>query len=497
MLRLFTLVVMGVIGFPALADERVALVIGNARYTHVPQLDNPVNDAKLMAQTLKDLGFTLVGDGPLLDLDKAGFDEAVQSFGRKAQGADVALFYYAGHGVQVHGANYLVPVNANPTREADVDFQMLDAGLVLRQMEGSGTRLNLVMLDACRNNPFGGRGLRSSSSGLAQMQAPEGTLISYATQPGNVAQDGTDGNSPYTRAVAATIKTTGLDIFQTFNEVGRSVKRATGNAQQPWLASSPIEGNFYFAPLAASASASADPASTSKPVPLPSAGPVSDPAAEIWDEAKDTKSATVLKKLIELHPNTIYAELARERLEKLEAAPPPPAPSLPAETKLARLPEPEPHETPRPRGRKENCSRAGDTLYCASSALSAAHGNSYGARNLTDGNSNTAWVEGSGGQGIGDFVVLEFDAPRTVSAIDIRNGYAKNSDIFGKNSRVQDVEIRLSNGESINATLSDSSAEQTVRLSRPIEAKWVQIVIRSVYPGWKYTDTAINEVRVR
>ena len=153
MLRLFTFVVAGVIGFPALADERVALVIGNARYAHVPQLDNPVNDAKLMAQTLKDLGFTLVGDGPLLDLDKAGFDEAVQSFGRKAQGADVALFYYAGHGVQVRGGNYLVPVNANPTREADVDFQMLDAGLVLRQMEGSGTRLNLVMLDACRNNP--------------------------------------------------------------------------------------------------------------------------------------------------------------------------------------------------------------------------------------------------------------------------------------------------------------------------------------------------------
>jgi uncharacterized caspase-like protein len=498
MLRLFTFVVAGVIGFPALADERVALVIGNARYAHVPQLDNPVNDAKLMAQTLKDLGFTLVGDGPLLDLDKAGFDEAVQSFGRKAQGADVALFYYAGHGVQVRGGNYLVPVNANPTREADVDFQMLDAGLVLRQMEGSGTRLNLVMLDACRNNPFGGRGLRSGGSGLAQMQAPEGTLISYATQPGNVAQDGTDGNSPYTRALAATIKSAGLDIFQTFNEVGRTVKRATGNAQQPWLASSPIEGNFYFAPLAPSASpAAVEP----KNAATLSTGSAPDSAADAWDEAKDTKSATVLKKLIELHPNTLYAELARERLEQLEVAQappsPPPSPPAVAETTLARLPEPEPQDAPRPRGRRENCSRSGATLYCASSVLPAAHGNNYGARNLTDGNSNTAWVEGSGGQGTGDFVVLEFDAPRTVSAIDIRNGYDKNADIYGKNSRVKDVEIRFSNGESIDATLADSSAEQTVRLSRPIEAKWVQIVIRSVYPGWKYTDTAINELRVR
>ena len=131
-------------------------------------------------------------------------DLAVQNFGRQVQGADVALFYYAGHGVQVSGANYLVPVSANPTREADVDFQMVDVNLVLRQMQGSGTRLNMVILDACRNNPFGARGLRASDGGLAQMRAPEGTLISYATQPGNVALDGADGHSPYTKALAAT-----------------------------------------------------------------------------------------------------------------------------------------------------------------------------------------------------------------------------------------------------------------------------------------------------
>ena len=125
------------------------------------------------------------------------------------QGADVALFYYAGHGVQVSGSNYLVPVTANPTREADVDFQMVDVNLVLRQMQGSGTRLNMVILDACRNNPFGARGLRASDGGLAQMRAPEGTLISYATQPGNVALDGADGHSPYTRALASTIKQAG------------------------------------------------------------------------------------------------------------------------------------------------------------------------------------------------------------------------------------------------------------------------------------------------
>ena len=178
----------------------------------------------------------------------------MQNFGRQIQGADVALFYYAGHGVQVNGSNYLVPVSANPTREADVDFQMVDVNLVLRQMQGSGTRLNMVILDACRNNPFGARGLRSADGGLAQMRAPEGTLISYATQPGSVAQDGSDGHSPYTKALATTIKQAGLDIFQTFNQVGLAVKRETGGSQQPWVSSSPIDGTFYFvAPAAAAA----------------------------------------------------------------------------------------------------------------------------------------------------------------------------------------------------------------------------------------------------
>ena len=238
---------------PAAAEKRVALVIGNSSYQNVPRLDNPRNDAALMAETLSALGFTLIGSRAQLDLDKPAMDLAVQTFGRQVQGADVALFYYAGHGVQVSGSNYLVPVTANPTREADVDFQMMDVNLVLRQMQGSGTRLNMVILDACRNNPFGARGLRAADGGLAQMRAPEGTLISYATQPGNVALDGTDGHSPYSRALASTIKQAGVDIFQTFNQVGLAVKRQTGGSQQPWVSSSPIDGNFYFVPPAPSA----------------------------------------------------------------------------------------------------------------------------------------------------------------------------------------------------------------------------------------------------
>jgi hypothetical protein len=127
---------------PAVAEKRVALVIGNSAYQSVSRLENPKNDALLVAETLSRLGFTLVGGGAQVELDKPSFDSVVQRFGSQLIGADVALFYYAGHGLQVRGTNYLVPVTANPTRETDVDFQMVDVSLVLRQMEGAGTKLN-------------------------------------------------------------------------------------------------------------------------------------------------------------------------------------------------------------------------------------------------------------------------------------------------------------------------------------------------------------------
>jgi len=294
---------------PARADKRVALVIGNSNYQNVTRLDNPMNDAKLMADTLRGLGFTLVGGAAQIDLDKVKFDGAVESFGNQLPGADVALFYYAGHGVQVRGSNYLVPVGANPTKEADVDFQMVDVALVLRQMEGSGTKLNLIILDACRNNPFGGRGLRATDGGLAQMRAPEGTLISYATQPGNVAQDGVDGDSPYTKALAATLRRPGLDIFQTFNEVGLAVMQATGNVQQPWVSTSPIKGSFHF--VSAPAQAPAAP------------GPVvgTSEAAQAWATIQNTTSIAVLQTFVDRFGDTLYGNMAHARLEELKKTP--------------------------------------------------------------------------------------------------------------------------------------------------------------------------------
>jgi hypothetical protein len=296
---------MGFSALPAMAENRVALVIGNADYRNVPSLANPASDARLMASTLKSLGFKLIGDGAQINLDKTAFDSAVRGFGSQLQGADVGLFYYAGHGLQLRGANYLVPVGANPVREADVDFELEDVALVLRQMEAAGTRLNLVMLDACRNNPFGGRGLRAIDAGLAQMRAPEGTLISFATQPGNVAEDGYDGHSPYSKALAQTIQRPGLGVFDAFNQVGLTVKKSTGGEQQPWVSSSPIDGSFYFAgaakadePLAAPPTVS-DAAAKLPPKPdaplVAQRAETSNPAPAVQDDApklllKDSKS---------------------------------------------------------------------------------------------------------------------------------------------------------------------------------------------------------------
>src|SRR6202012_6150046 len=174
------------------AEKRVALVIGNSAYQAVPRLPNPDSDAKLMSDTLISLGFFVVGGSARLDLDKAGFDASLQEFKTQLVGADVALFYYAGHGVETHGLNYLVPVDAHPQDEADVFTQMVSTSDILDQLEKSGARINLVLLDPCRDNPFSGHGVRSKTGGLAQMPAPVGTLISLAIQPSIGPLDGVD-----------------------------------------------------------------------------------------------------------------------------------------------------------------------------------------------------------------------------------------------------------------------------------------------------------------
>lgn len=294
------------------AEKRVALVIGNGAYKSATALANPPNDANAVAEVLKTTGFELIGGKAMVDLDRTATEQAIRTFGRKLREGAVGLFYYAGHGIQVAGANYLVPVSANLTSESDVKYELVDVNFVLDEMVQANNRLNVVILDACRNNPFGGRGLRSvTGGGLAQMQAPSGTVISYATQPGNVAADGVGSNhSPFTEALTQSIKTPGRNVFDVFNEVGLAVKKKTGGVQQPWLATSPIEGQFFFIPPATQTAALTSPTPT---VAQPAyVNP--DKEAMYWDSIKDSNNPAYYRAYLEQFPTGVFAGLARAKL---------------------------------------------------------------------------------------------------------------------------------------------------------------------------------------
>lgn len=295
-----------------LAERRIALVIGNGAYTNAPKLANPTNDAQLIAETLVAVGFRLVGGAPVINADRPHMERAIRDFGQELRSGAIGLFYFAGHGIQVREENWLVPVGANIANESDVNYELIRVGLILDEMTNAGNRLNILILDACRNNPFGGRRLRTTRSGLAQVTAPAGTVISYATQPGNVAADGIGKYSPYTAELARTIAIPGLGLFDTFNAVGLAVKRATAGLQQPWLATSPVEGSFAFvAATPSQLDASSTEASRAR----------EDAEVVFWTSIRDRKSRSDFEAYLRQYPNGRFASLARNWLAAEEQQP--------------------------------------------------------------------------------------------------------------------------------------------------------------------------------
>ncbi len=223
----------------AVTEQRIALVIGNSAYSFGP-LKNPVNDATDMAATLKKLGFnvTMKKNAKLHEMD-----EAIEAFGNKLKKGGVGLFFYAGHGVQVNGVNYLIPVDARINKESDVKYKAMDVNKILDEMANANNGLNIVILDACRDNPFT-RSFRNATRGLAIVStAPTGTFISYSTSPGNVARDGEGRNSPYTKALIKYMQEPEVSITDVFMNVRKELREEIG--QVPWELSS-LEGKFYF-----------------------------------------------------------------------------------------------------------------------------------------------------------------------------------------------------------------------------------------------------------
>ena len=224
----------------AVQDRRIALVIGNGAYKSAP-LRNPVNDAGDIADALGKLGFSV---SLKTDANQRSMKRAIRAFGKQLRKGGVGLFYFAGHGIQVKGTNYLIPIGAQIESEADVEYEAVDAGRVLAQMEEAGNSLNIIVLDACRDNPFA-RSFRSSSRGLAKMDAPTGSILAYATAPGSVASDGPGRNGLYTSAFLKHMMTPGLEIGRLFRQVRIDVLSSSGKKQVPWEASS-LTGDFYF-----------------------------------------------------------------------------------------------------------------------------------------------------------------------------------------------------------------------------------------------------------
>jgi len=307
-------------------SQRLALVIGNSAYKEAA-LSNPVNDAQAMAQALRQAGFTVLLH---TDVDRRGLLAAVRDFGDRLRQGGFGLFYFAGHGMQIKGRNYLIPVGADIQREDEVSYAALDAQAVLDKMEAAGNGANLMILDACRNNPFA-RSFRSSAQGLAQMDAPVGTLVAFATAPGTVASDGQGQNGLYTQHLLEAMRKPGTKVEDVFKQVRAGVRRDSVGKQIPWEATS-LEGDLYFVEPPPPAPAAPPPPAAAAPAAIAD-GALDD---TFWQAIRDSREVTVIRGYLTRFPRGQHVEEAWQRVAMLAApaagpaAMPPAAPLSPA-----------------------------------------------------------------------------------------------------------------------------------------------------------------------
>ena len=280
------------------AEYRVALVVGNSAYADKP-LRNPVNDAELMQRTLKDLGFEVT---LLRNADRRSMLGGLRDFEAKARNADVALFFYAGHGTQVGGSNYLIPLQAQIRAESDVPDEAVDAASVLRRIEDAKARVGLVILDACRDNPYASA-TRSSSRGLVRMSVPTGSIVAYAAAPGETADDGKGSNGLYTEQLVLNLNQSGLDLREVFDRTAAEVERITNGKQRP-REDVGLRGRFVLKAGPATQLASV----RSEPTGSFSQG---DPEEDAWAAAKAANTADGYDVYLNEYPKGRYAGAAR------------------------------------------------------------------------------------------------------------------------------------------------------------------------------------------
>ena len=436
---------------PAIAEQRIALSIGNDLYPNLPsdrQLRKAANDATTVAGTLRSLGFeVIVGT----NLGRQAMIDKLAEFTARLQPGDTAALFFAGHGVAIGGVNYLIPSDVPAVTEG-AEARVRGASLaepdLIAELQARSVRVALLVIDACRDNPFPRAAGRSigNTRGLADVKPARGIFTLYSAGIGQTALDRLSGNdtahnSVFTRIFAEHLKRPELHLGDLAVEVRERVAelalKATDERGQP----APHEQTpAYYDQTLGGRIYLAGPSTAARP-PEPVAMPVQQP------------------------PLAAVAERTALR---------PPRPSAPG----------------------ESCARNGRETYCVSSVLNPQFGNSYGPENLFSGPASSAWVEGRQGNGVGEWVTIEFEGLRTVRSIVVRNGYQKSEDVFGKNNRVRHLRAVFSQGESETLVLQDRTGSETLTLPRPVKAYWVKFIIDDVWAGNRYTDTAMTKLVV-
>ncbi|MBT1516100.1 caspase family protein [Bradyrhizobium sp. SRL28] len=432
---------------PAVAEKRIALAIGNDLYPNLPadrQLKKAANDATTIAGTLRSLGFeVIVGT----NLGRQAMIDKLAEFIARLQPGDTAALFFAGHGVAIAGVNYLIPSDVPAVTEG-AEARVRGASLaepdLIAELQARSVRVALLVIDACRDNPFPRAAGRSigNTRGLADAKPARGIFTLYSAGIGQTALDRLGGNdaahnSVFTRIFAEQLKRPELHLGDLAVEVRERVAelalKATDDRgqpapheQTPAYYDQTLGGRIYLAGQ-------------------PGAGRVEQPATKLANVAPEPARAVR-----------------------------PSRPGVPG----------------------ESCVRNGYETYCVSSVLKSQFGNSYGPENLFKGPASSAWVEGQQGNGVGEWITVEFEGLRTVRSIVVRNGYQKSNDIFGKNNRVRHLRAVFSQGETQTLTLQDRSGSESLTLPKPVKAYWVKFIIDDVWAGNKYTDTAITKLVV-
>ncbi|MEY9466414.1 hypothetical protein ABH973_006827 [Bradyrhizobium ottawaense] len=434
---------------PALAEKRVALVVGNDLYPNLPadrQLKKAANDATTIADALRSLGFEIVLG---TNLGRQGMIDRLADFTARLEPGDTAAVFYAGHGVAIAGVNYLVPSDVPAVvegAEARVRGASIAEPDVIAELQAKSVRVAFVVIDACRDNPFPRAAGRSigSTRGLADAKPARGIFTLYSAGIGQTALDqlgsnDTAHNSVFTRIFVEQLKRPELHLGDLAVEVRERVAA---------LALTASDGGGQPAPH--------------------------EQTPAYYDQ---TLGGRIY----------LWAPLSSER-PVAGMLPKPPAKPAVAERATMR--------PARPSVAGESCARSSFETYCVSSMLKPQFGNSYGAANLFDASTGTAWVEGAAGNGVGEWITVEFETLRRVKSIHVQNGYQKSPDIFAKNNRVRQIRVLFSGGESQNFILDDKLSAQLLTLRPQVSAYWMQFIIDDVWAGNKYTDTAITKLLV-